>query len=256
LFVSLIYESFILISTNNLGKERNYFGKERIFMRKISIIILMMATVVSLYGCTKSEVEKKPITIEDTEKSDIINVNNEDDDMSVKVDSDTSESENDERVTEHIIEVEGTKETILRKTYQSTNGYQITYDVERFKYTNLDGIDQFITENPDPELYPYVYLNISKIENTSSKDEMDKIKKALSKGYEQVEELENTTIGIDYKAIGLKAKSGTDWNSSIREYYIVESGNSNYVIEMQYFVEAEEGFGTRMHDMLNTFTIK
>ncbi|MDF2588469.1 MAG: hypothetical protein K0S41_2310 [Anaerocolumna sp.] len=251
-------------------------------MRKISILVLMMVTAVSMYGCAKSDVEKQPVTIEDTVKNDIISVNTGDtkttedtvdSNKDVDVDNNDKEvnnettntnpfSEADEVLTsdndgtsELVIEIEGMKETIQGKTHKSTKGYSITYDVERFKYTDLDGVDQFIAENPDPELYPYVYLNISKMDGTTTTDAITEIKNSISKGYESVEELKNITIGNDYNATGLKAKSGTEWNSSIREYYVIQSGNSSYIIEMQYFLEAAEGFGTRMHAMLDTFEL-
>ena len=77
----------------------------------------------------------------------------------------------------------------------------------------------------------------------------------MSKEYKSVEQFNQVSVGEQYKAVQLKAKTGSEWNSIIRNYYLIEEKNSVYLIEMQYFTEAAEGYGARMQAMLDTFKI-
>ncbi|ROR31814.1 hypothetical protein EDD66_101433 [Mobilisporobacter senegalensis] len=271
-------------------------------MKKQTLVILFaLISTVSLYGCSKANIEKETITIQNTKSNQVIEANAADlsediedpeslkeDESSItetdSTDSISKETEshtipdpdktdaNDktkksgsdskkgnatttEKSTSLTIEIEGTKETV-KGTYFNNKmlGYNMVYDESRFKYSSSEGSDSFMAENPDPEIYPYVYLNISRVEEKTTLDKYTKeMKEALSHGYKSVEQLPDTTIGNNYKAVHLKAKSGNKWNSSVRELYLLESEGSIYMVEKQYFVEAEEGYGARMHAMIDTF---
>ena len=237
-------------------------------MKKISIIMLFIFTALTIYGCSKAEIEKNPVIFEDSTKSEIGTVLTENSNNEKKPSETTDETsettgetdannQTDEISDETItltIELEGMTETINATYFTSKYGYRMAYDIDRFTVTNEDGVDSFMTSNPNPELYPYVYLNISRIDQTTLDDYVTKLKASLSSGYAEVRQDDNATVG-DYNAVHFIAITGYDWNSVVRNYYIIESGSSIYLLEMQYFVEAEEGFGTRMNAMLDTFTI-
>lgn len=258
-------------------------------MKKLSIFILTLIISTTMFGCSKVDVEKAPVLIEDTTK-DTENVNAEElgtlspidiekgttgtsgdettkdagttnasDDGATKdtnTNSDTNSSTNKSEPVKLTILIEGTEETIDGKLFLSDLGYNLIYDSERFTYTNVEGIDSFMATNSDPEIYPYVYLNINRIDNTTLSDYVKQLEGSLSTGYKSVDRYNDVKVSGIYNAVQFKAITGSEWNSSVRNYYIIESSSSIYLIEMQYFLEAAEGFGSRMDAMLNTFTIR
>lgn len=283
-------------------------------MKRISIFILTLLISTTIFGCSKVDVEKAPVLIEDTTK-DTEDVGTEDlgtvtpeviesettkttkDETIEGTGSESTEDSGDEAtddfgtgVTENngagetenngsgtndgtnansntnsstdksesvklTISIEGMEETIDGKLLVSDLGYNMIYDSERFTYTNEDGIDSFMATNPDPEIYPYVYLNINRIDNTTLSDYVKQLEGSLSTGYKSVNRYNDVKVSGIYNAVQFRAITGDEWNSSVRNYYLIESGSSIYLIEMQYFMEAAEGFGSRMDAILNTFTI-
>lgn len=275
------------------------------------VIIIALIATMSMYGCSKADIEKESVVIEDTNGGQIIeanaadnqdnntnesgvnenasnledinseNTNPEDTDSKKVPDSNTSNSNTDtsddksnsshkanantaketnkskDTSTSLTIEIEGMKETV-EGTYFNNNllDYNIIYDKSKFKHSSSEGSDSFMANNPDPEIYPYVYLNISRTQDTTLDKFAKEMKQGLSHGYSSVEQLPKTTIGDNYDAIHIIAKTGNKWNSSVRELYMIESNKSIYLVEMQYFTEAAEGYGARMHAMIDTFKIK
>lgn len=161
------------------------------------------------------------------------------------------------------IEIEGMKEEINAKTLHSSLGYRITYDSDRFDYSGTDEeIDSFIAKNSDPGVYPYIYLNISLLD-VSKTDQPNPPEKAYDPTKTSITGIDGgiadyvDTVKInDYEAYHYKYKAGDEWNSIIRNYYVIEAEEHQYMIETQYFLEAAEGFGARMAVMLDTFTLE
>lgn len=152
------------------------------------------------------------------------------------------------------INIEGMEETINGLWY-SGDGYKIMYDVDRFEYSDKDRVDTFIAKNADPEIYPYVYVSVSHIENKSASDFMEKLISRVSRKDRRPEVVKEIPIG-KYTGATLTVRDGSEWNSLIHNYYIIEDGTSIYVVEAQYFLEAEEGYSARIQAMLDSFEIQ
>ncbi|TAH74762.1 MAG: hypothetical protein EWM47_01690 [Anaerolineaceae bacterium] len=153
------------------------------------------------------------------------------------------------------IEIEGTTEEITASLYHSPLGYKMIYDNERFSITSdKNGLDNYIAENLEPEKYPDVYIKIS------SPNSSDPIITEFEEGKDSIittsgdiaNFVEEVKIGSN-NAKHYKLKTGEEWNSIIRNFYIIKADENYYVIETQYFLEAAEGFGARIWAMLNTF---
>ena len=153
-----------------------------------------------------------------------------------------------------IINMEGMKETMYG-LWHSGDGYKIMYDVDRFEYSDKDRVDTFIAKNADPEIYPYVYVSVSHIENKSASDYTKDLTGRLSRKSIKPEIVTDISIG-KYKGAALTVRDGSEWNSLIHNYYMIEDGTSLYIIEAQYFVEAEEGYSARIQAMLDSFEIQ
>lgn len=235
---------------------------------KKTILILSIITVFGFTGCSKADIEKKPIAIaddtslEDKELEDSKdNITNEEitnESEAMDAGEETKEEEADSsgmevKPTPETIEIEGGEETINGLWYEGDD-YKIMYDADRFEYSNKDGADTFIAQNPDPAIYPYVYLSITQLDNKSTSDYAKELSDTLTKNNFKSEITTDVSIG-NYKGTKITANDGLEWNSSIRNYYMIENNTSIYVIESQYFLEAEEGYGGRMDAMLQTFTM-
>lgn len=155
----------------------------------------------------------------------------------------------------YTIELEGMKEVIKTKVYDSDLGYRMLYDIDRFTVAKEHGADLYFTENYNPDIYPFVYINIIRVDGISMKDYVAQRKDALTQHISNVEQFDQVTVG-KYEAIRLKAIAGSNWDSVIRNMYFLQDGDSIIEIETQYFVEAEEGYGARISALLDTFTLK
>lgn len=251
---------------------------------------------ISLYGCGKTALEKGPVVVSDTSEDSIdisdqekdhdnqadqeqqeqqehqeqqdqqnhqseTEVNIEDtseDTSSVDKNQDSSKNESNETF-KGIIMLEGTEEEVNYRTYHSQFGYTMDYDVDRFTVTSENGIDTYIAENANPDLYPYVFIRITKSEYTEGKIEIsgniyvddEKLNETLSTNVPN----DNVKIG-DYDAIHFKFIDGNEWNSLVKHIYIIILEKNYYVIETNYFLEASEGYGVRIKAMLDTLVIE
>jgi hypothetical protein len=176
------------------------------------------------------------------------------------------------------IKLEGMEETVNYKYFESSLGYRMAYDKDRFTVSSKYDVDSFIAENPDPEIYPYVYIKISRLPISASyligtiSGEFS-TEKPKDSDWTEVYDENNNVIGYsspkkyeiaqqdtvklgDYEVEHYKVQEGTDWNSAIRNFYFIKKDQNIYRIETQYFLEAEEGYGARISAMLDTFSLE
>jgi len=288
-------------------------------MKKKIVIALLLVSTFSLIGCSKSFVEKKPVVVNDTQKgiTSIITgtptasasdqrsdqSKNSTEDTTDNMDYQSSEavdttegsatknnsSTSSDETFPYTIELEGTKETINGKKYQSKLGYQMLYDADRYTITSEDGIDSYMAPNSDPILYPYLYLNVSRSElptelktEKSDSEHPDFIKVTDSignfSGYiaydytKLVPEYKDSiivndgsssskypvdTVKVgDYNAVHYTTTSGSEWNSSITEFFFITTDKYIYTLTSNYYTEATEGCAGRFRAMIDTFKIQ
>ncbi len=228
-------------------------------MKKKLVMIFISISVIGLSGCSAAKAEKGPVVVNETTQkySNEITITNEKSDTSTDRFAENSNEKDsvqqndlpsESESFESTIELEGNKESITCKTYTSKAGYQIDYDIDRFTVTSNDEGDSFTAENPDLEVYPYVYLNINRQALTTED------KKAAISIPKNASGIEEVTIG-EYKAKHYKVTDGTEWNSTITEFYTITDNQYVYEISLQYFTEAAEGYGARLRAMLSTFKL-
>jgi hypothetical protein len=160
------------------------------------------------------------------------------------------------------VTLEGMEEEVNYSTYQSDYGYQMDYDVDRFTVTSENGMDTFMAENLDPELYPYVFINVKKSEYKGEKADLSIGDHNLSVFDEYSKQTlftnapkDNVKLG-DYDAIHFEVIDGDQWNSLVRHIYLIRFDKIYYVIETNYFLEASEGYGVRIKAMLDTIVFE
>ncbi|HPU63337.1 MAG TPA: hypothetical protein PK304_04225 [Mobilitalea sp.] len=147
------------------------------------------------------------------------------------------------------VEIEGITEEIEALSYTSPLGYRIIFDPERFNLSReKDGSDRFMANNQDSDGYPDVYININILPETLNSDTI------TTDGKDAAEYVGEVSIG-SFTAGHYKFKSGNNWNSVIRDYYIFDEKDKNFIIECGYFLEAQEGYGARIEAMLKTISV-
>ncbi|RKQ33463.1 hypothetical protein [Oceanobacillus halophilus] len=164
------------------------------------------------------------------------------------------------------IELEGQKEdSNVRLEANEELRYVIYIDEDRYQMKEGEESDRIETIEPLPEELPDVYMEITRIENTTTEEVISQIKEAIAKDEEmELHREESVTTPIKAKvvqSIGLEytdenGVTGLHWDTPTHRYYITEADNGQvFVIKQAYFLEAEEGHGARFHYMLESFEV-
>lgn len=151
------------------------------------------------------------------------------------------------------LSLEGMTETIPTRLYTSDLGYQMQIDEQRFTYERKDGADLYQVANTVSNKYPDIYIEISN-HNLSDKDYLKTLENRILEANPKAEKPDPVQIGT-YDALHFHSAFGEDYNSKIENVYVIEGNDSYYTLEVQYFLEAEEGYGARIAALLDTFTL-
>lgn len=260
-------------------------------MKKRIIVTLFLISAISLIGCTKSPVEKKSVVVKDSKEAITSAITVKPTSSASEATPTTGPSEQEANAEDNstdtdetfplTIQLEGTEEIISAKKYQSKLGYQMFYDVNRFTVTDSDGIDLYTAPNSDPDIYPYIYLNISRNDIPTDDTVFTKVTNDKSNltgyiannyynlkpgdkdslyGYILTEEssvspIDTVRIG-EYEALHYTVINGKAWNSPITEFFYITTDQYIYSFTANYYTEAAEGFGVRIHAMMDTFKMQ
>lgn len=265
--------TIILVITKLITKTHRL--ERKIIMKKSIIIALIITATISLYSCNKTNTDEDTTNINnlveyDNTDPDNKESNNPDDQIDTgnpgtedadaedtnSVDTDL-EIVSTEEPTKLTVILEGMTEEVEASLYHSPLGYQIIYDIERFELiTSEKGSDIYLVTNPEPEKYPDVYFKISSPESSNiALDDYDSKQESITTlDGAIIDFLEEVPIGT-YTARHFRLIDGLEWDSIIKNFYIInshDSDNIEYIIESQYFIEAEEGYGARIAAILDT----
>jgi len=118
---------------------------------------------------------------------------------------------------------------------------------------HLDGRDK-ITAKTKSQIAPEVFMEIQQVKDKKPETIATELQKELSEGYIKVEN--KGTVNVPIKALLIYANNGSKWNSTIIKYYLVDDAKGGtFIIKQQLFLEAEEGHGVRLDNMLKEFKI-
>lgn len=150
---------------------------------------------------------------------------------------------NEEEKIDHVI-VEGEVEQVDYSGVESSLGYVIQYDEEAFRLERIGDKDFYRVKIP--EISETVYFVIYHID-TAFADLKE-------------EGIEETTIGNRQAYMtelidGNEYNENTDysWNSNVIDTWYIDGDKGTFVVEIHYFMEAAEGWGVRIREMLNSF---
>lgn len=150
-------------------------------------------------------------------------------------------------------QLEGTEEQGNMTLKESSMKYIIYIDEERYTMQHLEGKDK-ITAKAMAENAPEVFMEIQQVKDKKPEAIASELEKELITNYVKVEN--RGTVNEPIKATLVYANNGAKWNSSIIKYYLVDNTKGGtFIIKQQFFLEAEEGHGARLNNMLKEFKI-
>lgn len=217
--------------------------------KRILLLAVGVVCVFGLVGCSETETEDTE-AVEVTETTEIV----EDTEAVEDIDGveDTEAAENSDVIIGEL-EIEGTTQEVELQVVDSELGVSMAYDSANFTYVDDTefGVASITAIDVDTTATPNVFISVSKSEY--SFDETVEGLKAQAFTEDIVES--ETVIGLEeYTATLLEMREGTSGISRVANFYVVENNGQVYIVEEDYFVEAEEGFGARLDMMLGTIT--
>lgn len=215
-------------------------------MKKYAIILLVLLLLVGAYGCAaQNEPEESAPVTETQEPADNNSENSENTGTEVNETASVTESVSTEPYTE-VIQIEGMDETVNYKLTVGRYGYLMPMDIDRFEFDEGEEADYFRSTANDKVFMTVTYIN----DTTADKEAQTRMD--VPEEAEAVKE--NVSIG-EYEAVKVHVKYGSEPDSRIVDFYLVEHDGGVYEISHEYFLQAAEGFGARMHYMTQGFEI-
>lgn len=150
-------------------------------------------------------------------------------------------------------EIEGMPSQDKVTLKESSMNYIIYIDEQIYTMQSLEGKDRIVPKVKAANA-PEVFMEIQQIKDKKPSTVASEIEKELKSKYKTVQN--KGTVKEPVSSISLRANSGTKWNDTVVQYYLVDNTiGGTFVIKEQYFMEASEGHGARFYNMLKEFKI-
>lgn len=137
---------------------------------------------------------------------------------------------------------------------QEAADFLIYVNEEQFGICEADGLYSIRSTSPPPEDFPECGLDIAHLAGVSPDEARLSAEEALESRYGEVSREEESAALPQCPY--LRASAGTDWDSEQAELWFVSDGQGGtFVLISRYFLEAEEGLGMRLRDMVSSFRV-
>lgn len=136
---------------------------------------------------------------------------------------------------------------------QENMDYIIYIDESLYKMESQENIDTIVPIN-SVDTVPEVSMSVEQIKDTTPEQLEITLINDLTSQFNIVEN--KGKVDSPVPAILLYAREGDDWNSVIVKYYLIDNTKGGtFLITQKYFLEASEGHGVRLDNMLKEFKI-
>ncbi|NLL40147.1 MAG: hypothetical protein GX254_11265 [Clostridiales bacterium] len=222
-------------------------------MRKTAILLMTIMMMVGLMGCSpengtgltgRSDVSEEPQVSVSPENTDT--AQDEPSPNPTYEPTPAAGGEIGEPYTE-VIQLEGMDETVNYKLVKGRFGYLMPMDIDRFEFQEGEEADYFRSIANENVFMTVLYINDTTAE-AEARARMDVPRNATAA-------MEDVTIGA-YEGKGVHIAYGSEPDSKIVDFYLIEHEGGVYEISHIYFLQAAEGFGARMYFMTQDFKIE
>lgn len=149
------------------------------------------------------------------------------------------------------VEVEGTKETKKVNLAVNESASYVIYVDEETYVRKQEGTKDRIEPKTKAEGYPEVSMVIEEIRDQKPEALIEKIRKEAGSFIVQDGKTDYPLVSHNIRIL-----KGNEWDSPVENYYFFDNGKSGVILVKQsYFLEASEGHGARMDEMLKSFEI-
>ena len=149
--------------------------------------------------------------------------------------------------------IEGTDKNTTVNLKESSMNYIIYVDEKHYSMLKEYGKDKIVAKVKAANA-PEVFMTIEEVKDKTPQVIASEIEKELNTTYPNVKI--KGIVSDPIKGLFIHAYSGTKWNSAVINYYLVDNTKGGtFVIKQQLFLEAEEGHGARLDNMLKEFKI-
>ncbi len=161
---------------------------------------------------------------------------------------------------DEVVYVEGLPETIHvqaqgREPEEKQPGFSIYVDTDRYTMTEENGSWFIRPIDPNPDLPP-IEMQITEVVDKPPVELAEEMKQQMECNWETVSNIQTHWLDNKAEVLAVNASQGTVRNSVQEDHQFIDNlQGSCYHIVIRYFMEASEGAGFRLHNMLKTFTI-
>ena len=156
----------------------------------------------------------------------------------------------EEKVTD--IDIEGMKENVDYIGVKSSIGYEIQYDEDALNLSRENEKD-FYRASID-EIKDKVYFSIEFLETSYEDFKLENKDNDIEEFYINGQRAFNVNF-IDGDFFDETKNTTWDWDSDVKTLWYIDAKEGTYLVEEHYFMEAAEGWGVRLNQMINTFKI-
>lgn len=156
-------------------------------------------------------------------------------------------------------QIEGMDENTGTKLHENESpdvleaDYIIYVDEERYTASKKDGVHR-IEAMIEGDIYPDVYMEITQDVERKPDEIVEELRHQLLEEFPTVTEIEQVTDPV--QGYQVRALAGQEWNSEVIVYYVASNElEGSFIFKQAYFLEASEGHGVRMNNMLKEFQI-
>ena len=207
---------------------------------KLRILLMCILAVALLTACSPS-VDPGPVEDQPTPTA-AVTPSTEPQNTATPVPTILPKSNDTQEDTEFIYFAEGVEYKVPGRRHHSDRGYSMTYDPAIMTFSKNDQYDIYSVKPYDG--LPAVKIQIT-VENRSAEAVAEELKIIGSEQSESVQ-----LDGCEAKVF--QYSEGTEQDDVVKTYYVVQAGDTVYRVEICYFNEAAEGYGSRMIQMVNT----
>ncbi len=161
---------------------------------------------------------------------------------------------------DEVVYVEGFPETIHvqakgREPEEKQPGFSIYVDTESYAMTEENGSWFVRPIAANPELPP-IEMQITEVLDKHPLEAAEETRAQMEGNWEALSNIRTYWLDNKAEVLAITASKGMQWDSAQEDHQFIDNlrGGSYHVV-IRYFMEASEGAGVRLHNMLKSFTI-